>query len=290
LSFLFAQVYFPMPMDRERSRPVFQKLGRQLSKLEAKTAPQNVHKFRTASRRVEVLLEEFVAAPDRNQEKLLRLLARLRRKAGRVRDLDVQISALRSLKIPQELTRKSQLLRQLADERARREHRLAKAFSKEKVRELRRRLKRAARKPETREKDALNLAMRPLAELGRAPGPLTEKLLHQYRIAGKRARYLAELGGNDAAAQRLVEQLKRMQDVIGDWQDWLKLTQRVEKLLAGAQESPLMNALHNVTRAKFRQAFDALSETRAGLASKRPVSAFLARGRGPSEPAVAAVA
>ena len=36
-----------------------------------------------------------------NDKKLLKLLARLRKKAGRVRDLDVQSAALRSLKIPQ---------------------------------------------------------------------------------------------------------------------------------------------------------------------------------------------
>jgi CHAD domain-containing protein len=276
-------VSFHMPVDRDRSRLVFQKLGRRLSKLGVKSAPENVHKFRTSSRRVEALLQELVAEPNRNDKKLLKLLSRLRRKAGRVRDLDVQISALRSLKIPQEPARKAQLLHLLTEERARREHRLAKAFGGQTVRELRRRLKRAAGDAEIPDgKDAVRLALRQLAALGRNPDPLTEKILHQYRIAGKRARYIAELGGKDAEAQRLVEQLKHMQDAIGDWHDWLKLAQKAEELFGGVREAPLVSALHNVTRAKFRHALDALAATRAAFSTPKPMSVAMAAGRKPA--------
>jgi CHAD domain-containing protein len=274
-----------MPIDQERSRLVFQKLSRQLSKLGAKPAPQSVHKFRTCSRRVEALLDELIAEPNRNDQKLLKLLAQLRGKAGRVRDLDVQIASLRNLKISQDAARKAQLLRSLAEERARRERRLAKAFSQETVRELRRRLKRAARRADIAgEHDALKIAMQCLGSLARTQTPLTEKIMHQYRIVGKRARYLAELDANDPQARRLVEQLKRMQDVLGDWHDWLKLTQKAEKILAEeVPPSPLISALRNVARAKFRQAMDILSETRAGLSGKKPVAAEMSQARRPAQ-------
>src|SRR6202050_5067689 len=108
-----------MPVDQKRSRFVFRKLGRQLTKLAAKPAPESVHKFRTSSRRVEALLDELDAA-DRNSTKLLKLLARLRKKAGRVRDLDVQIGSLRNLKVPEGATHKAQLIRTLTEERLRR--------------------------------------------------------------------------------------------------------------------------------------------------------------------------
>ena len=84
-------------------------------------SPENVHKFRTSSRRVEVLVSDLAEQRSGNDKKLLKLLARLRKKAGRVRDLDVQSAALRSLKIPQEPGRKSQLMRTLAEERSQRE-------------------------------------------------------------------------------------------------------------------------------------------------------------------------
>jgi CHAD domain-containing protein len=270
-----------MPVDQDLKRLSFQKLTRQLTKLATKPAPENVHKFRTYSRRVEALVSELVPRLDRNDKKLLKRLGRLRSKAGRVRDLDVQIASLRNLKIPQDPGRKSQLTRTLAEERAQREKKLGKAFDRKIVRELRRRLKRSARHEIPESRELLTLAVRQLTPLERDHAPLTEKILHQYRIAGKRARYLAELAGKDPEAEHLVDQLKRMQDVIGEWHDWLKLTEKAEKLFDGAQDSALLAALRNVTRAKFRRAVDALTETRAALSAKKPVSMQAAPGRKP---------
>ena len=106
-----------MSLDQKRSHFAFQKLNRQLSKLATKPAPENVHKFRTYGRRIEALLDALVAHPNRNDRKLLKMLARLRKKAGRVRDLDVQISSLRGLKVPHEAAQKSELIHALAEER-----------------------------------------------------------------------------------------------------------------------------------------------------------------------------
>jgi CHAD domain-containing protein len=260
-----------MPVDQERTRLTFRRLDRELTKLVAKPAPEHVHRFRTHGRRLEALLDELIAEPNRNQKKLLRLLARLRKKAGRVRDLDVEISSLRNLKVPQEPGHKSQLLRTLSEDRAKREKKLAGAFNKETVRELRKRLRRAASETEIPEgTEPLTQALQLLAQLGRGHAPLTEESLHQHRIVGKRARYLAELAGKNAEAESVVEQLKRMQDVIGDWHDWLKLSQKAESLFGGVQDSALVAALRNVTRAKFRQALSAVTETRAALSAKRP--------------------
>jgi CHAD domain-containing protein len=282
-----------MQLDQEHSRPTFRKLSRQLSELVAKPAPENVHKFRTSSRRVEVLLADLARKRSRNDKKLLKLLARLREKAGQVRDLDVQTAALRSLKIPQEPGRKSQLLRTLTEERALREKKLAKALDKKAVAEVRKRLKRSASGLNIpTNADPLVLAIKKVTKLELDQNAVTEEALHQFRIAGKRARYIAELADKNPEATRLVEQLKHMQDVIGDWHDWLQLTERAEKLFGGVQDSPLVAALRNVTRAKFRQAANALTETRAALASKKsvPVTAMGRRPARQGSVAAAAVA
>ena len=272
-----------MPVDSEKSRLAFQTLNRHLSKLRTKTAPKSVHKFRTYSRRVETLVGELAPERSRNDKKLLKLLARLRKKAGRVRDLDVQIASLRGLKISQEPRRKSQLLRHLSEDRAKREKKLAANFDKKTMRELRKRLKRASSQlqipPGT---EPLSVALRQVDQLGRDDAPLNEKVLHQYRIAGKRARYIAELAGDNPQAQSVVEQLKHMQDVIGDWHDSLKLTERAEELFGGVLDSGLVAALRNVTRAKFHQAFEVLNNTRAALSGKKPVSIAAPAGRKPT--------
>jgi len=261
-----------MPVDEKRSRLAFQKLNRQLSKLSRKPAPVTVHRFRTSGRRVEALLDALVPHPTRNDRKLLELLARLRKKAGRVRDLDVQIAAVRTLKIPQEPQDKAALIHELTEERTGREKKLARAFDKDTLRELRRRLKKAALEEIPGAGNPLVIAMRQLEALARDRAPLTEKTLHRYRVVGKRARYLAELAADSPESGRIIELLKRMQDVLGDWHDWLKLTEKAEALLGTVPENPLVSALHTITGTKFRKAIDALAETRIALSARRPAA------------------
>ena len=274
-----------MSIDLKRSRLAFQKLGREVTKLTRKPAPESVHKFRTNSRRVEAVLSEVVPELNRNDKKLLKLLSRLRKKAGRVRDLDVEIASLRSLKIPGGNGHKSQFVDALVQERTKREQKLAKAFDSQTAAKLRKRLKRAIGDIDLpKNSDPLNLTLSKLAKLSSDHVPLTEKTLHQYRVIGKRARYIAELADEDSEAKRIVDQLKHMQDVIGDWHDWLKLTQRAEKLFGGVRDSALVAMLRNVTQAKFRQSVDAVAETRASLFSKKSqaVDATAAPARKPS--------
>ena len=261
-----------MSVDHKRSRLAFQKLNRQLGKLSTKPAPENVHKFRTYGRRVEALLEALVPHPNRNDKKLLKLLARLRKKAGRVRDLDVQISALRNLKVSPEAVAKSQLIHTLVEERHNREKKLSRTFNQDTMLDLRRRLKRASTDEIPTTADPLAIALRELQALARDRAPLTEKTLHRYRVVGKRARYLAELAGEEPEAVRTVELLKRMQDVLGDWHDWLKLTERADELFGASSGSGLLNALRNVTRTKFRKAIDVLAETRSALSGRKMVA------------------
>jgi len=261
-----------MPIDAKRSRLAFRKLESELTRLERKPAPENVHKFRTNSRRVEALLLEVVRKHRGNDEKLLKLLAKLRKKAGRVRDLDVQISCLKNLKIPQGNGHKAHFLETLIEERATREKKLARAFDHKTSSEIRRRLKRAASGLEIpRNAEPMALTTSRLAQLGQSKDPVTEKILHQYRIVGKRARYIAEFAVDDPETNRLVADLKKMQDVIGDWHDWLKLTQKAEDFLGNSRDSALVALLRNLTQAKFRQSLDAVTEMRAALGKKREV-------------------
>jgi len=261
-----------MPLAQENIRPTLRKLNRQLSKLASKPAPENIHRFRTSSRRVEVLVADLAQERSRNDKKWVKLLGRLRKKAGRVRDLDVEIAALRSLKIPQEPVRKSQLMRTLAEERGEREKKLVKTLDKKTVSEVCKRLKRTAGSLEIPKNiNPLAVALQKVTELELDQSAVTEETLHRFRIAGKRARYIAEMAGKNAEAVRLVEQLNHMQDAIGDWHDWDQLAQRAERLFGGVRDSALVSALRNVARAKFRQAVNTLTEMRPKLAGKKTV-------------------
>jgi CHAD domain-containing protein len=252
-----------MSIDPKRMRAVFQKLDRDLIKLSSKPQPDSVHRFRTGTRRLQILLGELSPKLDRNQKKLLKLLGRIRKRAGKVRDLDVQSAALRSLKVPREPRRKTQLVNQLIELRAEQEKKLRKAVDKASVREIRKRLKRAAGRFDLKtSRDPLAVAKAMLETVDRAGAPLTETVLHQYRILSKRARYAAEFANPSPQADQFIAQLKRIQDASGDWHDWLTLTQTANQHLGDVRESPLVAELHNVTGAKFRRAVAVLSQMR----------------------------
>ncbi len=260
----FDCLFFAMPIAPKRSRAVFQKLEQDLVKLSSKPRAENVHRFRTGTRRLQILLSELSPRMDRNQKKLLKLLSRVRKRAGKVRDLDVQLAALRTLKIPQEPRRKTQLVNHLIELRAQQEKKLQKAVDKDTVREIRKRLKRAGKNfnPEA-SRDPLAVATAMLEGINRGDAPVTEALLHKYRILSKRARYAAEFAETSAKAQEFIAGVKRIQDALGDWHDWLTLTQTTSEHLGEVRESPLVAELHNVTGAKFRHAVAVLSPMRA---------------------------
>jgi CHAD domain-containing protein len=261
-----------MPIAPDRSQLAFRKTERALLKLSSQQSAESVHAFRTTSRRLETLLEQLLPERDRNQKKLLKMLNRIRRRAGKVRDLDVQLAALRSLKVPQEPRRKTRLTQGLIELRAKQEKKLRKLLTKDVVREIRKRLSRGSKevRPET-SRDALMVARAMLTEVVRPAGPVSEDVLHQYRMVVKRARYAAEFAPKSVEANQFIAQLKRLQDAVGNWHDWLTLTQAATKRLGDVNQSSLVAALHNVTGSKFRHAVAALAATPTSQPAARPI-------------------
>ncbi len=247
---------------------VFARISRHIGRLARDPKSDDVHRFRTNSRRVEALTAELL--PDNgNKKKLLKLLSRLRKRAGKVRDLDVQIVFLKNLRVPDRQNHRAQLLELLAEEHGRRSKKLGKSFDAETVRDLRKRLRRAKDEIKLEGINPLKLAVSRLPKLGVMP--MSEKMLHACRIAAKQSRYLAELATESADARAFVEELKRAQDEVGEWHDVLKLEQKAEKLFGTVHDSALVAALQNISRAWFRRAVSTMTTTIAAL-SKRPSS------------------
>ena len=250
--FQFAAAVSPF---EKQSRLVFQRMSRQIGKLVQSSTIDNVHKFRTNSRRIEVLVSEL-ARESGNKKKLLKLLSKLRKKAGKVRDLDVQIAFLKELKVPDRQNQRAQLLEWLDSEQTRRKKKLEKALDSEIAAELRKRLRRVQSETQLDGIDPLKLAQKRLPDPGTTP--LSEKMLHTCRIEAKKARYLAEMAPESAESKHFIDELKKAQDAIGEWHDIMKLKERAEQLFGGVSDSALVSVLQNISRAKFRRASSAL--------------------------------
>jgi len=249
-----------MAISAERGKSIFRKTEKELLRLSSGHQADAIHGFRTTTRRLQTLLEQLVANSDRKNKKLLKMLNRIRKTAGKVRDMDVQIEALRSLKVPQEPRRKTQLMQSLIELRAQHERKLHKLVKKEDIREIRKRLRRAEESVNLdSSRDPLSVARQMVNSVPVPQAPAQEEALHRYRLVVKRARYAAEFAPKSAEATKFLAELKRVQDALGNWHDWLTLTHTAVERLGDVNQSSLVAVLRNVTRGKFRHAVSAVT-------------------------------
>lgn len=234
-----------------------------------------VHFFRTSCRRLEAYAELMPAESRRRLRKLGRRLDRARRLAGRVRDLDVQIELLRA-EIEREREDKRILLAALEEERARAARKLGKELDEEKVAGLRARIARARQVERAARAGAAELRARAWEEavegfvrLSQDFPTVRTKNLHQLRLACKAIRYTAEQALPRPEAAELVGRLKRVQDAIGLWHDWVVLGERARELLPS--ERTLFNVLRSHERTSRAEALKQAREiTRPHIRVEEP--------------------
>ena len=253
-----------MAISSEHVQRIFRRTEHELDRLSSEKHAKAVHGFRTSARRLETLLEEIAPRRDRHAKKLLKTLNGIRRRAGKVRDLDVQLGALRSLKVPQEPRRKTRLMQNLIELRLKHEGKLYKFLRKHDIREIHKRFKQVHKSFETDgARDPLAVARQTIASAIPRGFAMDPEKLHRCRIAVKRARYAAELAEKSPAATEFIAELKRMQDALGNWHDWQLLTETAKRRLGEVNQSSLVAVLHNVTQGKFRQAVRSVSSPEA---------------------------
>jgi len=267
-----------MASDQNRTQALFDQLQR-ISRISSGTKPETVHHLRTTIRRIETLVAAAWPAPARKEAKLMKHLSRLRRRAGKVRDLDVQIEALASLRLDSIARDRARVMSFLQKARISREKKLIAAFEEELEEGLRKRLKRTSQRlqqelPQPAQQQAaeerfLRAALERFAAVVKRHATLGEANLHQFRMDCKRVRYLAEMAGEGPKVNEVIAQLKRIQDSIGAWHDWLTLTATAERVLSPSGHVPLLAALHASTRSKYLEAQRITADARRVLLEMR---------------------
>lgn len=203
--------------------------------------PEDVHRFRVATRRTRALIRATRPLLGERLSTLADELKWLAGLLGPVRDRDVLIGRLRdeTRKLDIDRAAGEMLVAQLEDERERLRDSLLDALHSERYFELLDAFELAVESlaEVTSEQKEREIARGELHELRRAakqlaPAPADDEL-HALRITAKRARYGAELVAAGRSSKQLrgyLEALKELQDVVGEHQDAVVAEATLRKL------------------------------------------------------------
>ena len=226
----------------------------------------------------------------------LQQLKRVRRAAGPVRDLDVHRKLLESWiekRAPQQdatnvdgegragisdIGTEASLLRSqadkldawLKDERKRLAHGMQKQIRKrqqeltEKQSEFFAAFDRVHRGGSRVPRPAAAVALEDFMRASDAMPLLHAENLHDFRKATKKARYVAESGGAEGRSCNVAKALKRIQDAIGVWHDWLCLAEEATTAL-GHDAPELTASLEHEVERQFAAAIKTTQTMRGRL-------------------------
>lgn len=250
-----------MAFDLSLVQKDIRKMKRFLKHAPKHATPKQVHSLRMAIRRFEAAMRALALDCNANEERLLRKLAELRKRTGKVRDLDVLTGNVANLKLSGEEQCQVELLEYLGAEHADRSQQLH-SFAVKHGESLRRRFKRTATYLNTSAENitanetALGHTMMSELRLQREltkPVRLTEDNLHPYRLQIKELRYILEME-KDPADRVLIETLGQMKDAIGEWHDWQQLAILARDHLSHGSGCKLIPLLQETAQKKLKHA------------------------------------
>lgn len=252
-----------MTVLEKHMRGLNKDLSSVISKVLDDSKPKSVHRLRTTIRRIESLVTYAKPEISKKEERSLEKMAVLRKRAGKVRDLDVQADLLGTLGNGSAAKDRETLAELLSKKREQQAKRLESAIRKLHDAKFFGRLDRITAQAGVPQ-DSKN---RPLAPLEEAKAQLLEMArdfgfaqtmkpsrLHEARVTLKRIRYLAEVAEESAEQKDFMRKLKSTQDAIGDWHDWLELTDRAEKRFSDRANSALVHEARTILSARHSDA------------------------------------
>jgi CHAD domain-containing protein len=258
-----------MTLLAKRMRGLNRDLLVAVSKVLGDPKPKRVHRLRTTIRRIESLVSYANPEIGKKEERSLEKMADLRKRAGKVRDVDVQKDLLVTLGNGSAAKDRKTLAELLEKKRGQQAKRLESAIKKMHEVKFFSRLDHVAEQAgvpqdgKNRPLAPLEEAQAQLAEMAREFGSgqtMKASRLHEARVTLKRIRYLAELAEESAVQKDFMRNLKSAQDAIGDWHDWLELTGRAEKRFSDRASCALLRELRTVLSARHSDATSAVNK------------------------------
>lgn len=258
-----------MALDPREVQKPLSKLRKLLKKMPKQPTPEQVHDLRTNSRRLEATVKALQLDRKRKGRRILTTLAPLRKRAGRVRDMDVLTGFAAGLSANGSQEPVVQLLEHLGESRFQAARKLHKSVVKRR------------RTAKMRLKHCSSLVDRNLGESGKrrfgewqasatadalklsgeiAGWPrLTTQNLHPFRLKVKELRNVLKMTGKD---DELVDRLGEVKDAIGEWHDWTVLLEIAIDALGKRERRLLVRQINNIKKQKERTALDAANRVR----------------------------
>jgi|HubBroStandDraft_4_1064222.scaffolds.fasta_scaffold57218_3 CHAD domain-containing protein len=264
-----------MSLNIDRILKSVRRVRKFLAKAPKNPPPEKIRDLRTSARRLEAAIEAFGLGSKRREKRLFRDLRQVRKRAGKVRDMDVFTGHLWGL--PQQEDEKEcviELAEHLGVRRAKAAKRLRRT-AKELGPRLRAELKKGAKyfekllgrgqkKTDGAAEESSSEAMGRALELSsalRSPAHLDKRNLHPYRLKVKELRYVLQLS-DDPPKQQLVNKLGEVKDAIGEWHDWEGLIAIATDVLSHGSRCNLLRALKATSENKFERALALANELR----------------------------
>ena len=268
-----------MPLVKSEIQGDFHKLRKSLKGVLKHLRPEDVHKLRTRARRI-VSLTSAHSLRSLDKARLAKPLKRIRKRAGRVRDMDVLTAHLAAMHCDNDPSCRTQLLEYLGAKRYRRADRLVRLLEDEGP-PLRKALRRAAKgvANDTRRnsgKTARKAHSKQTAQVLELtvglsePTHLNKSNLHPYRLKVKELRDALRMAGGTPDS-RFVGELSHCKDAIGEWHDWEELIAIALKTLDHHPECPLVQELKAISKQKLDSALGIAEKLRSDYA-RRPAS------------------
>lgn len=273
-----------MALLEQQIKGLTRDLSEVVSNLSKEATPKSVHRLRTTIRRIESLIS--YANPDlgKKLERSLERLEDLRKRAGKVRDIDVQTKLLGQLGNGSTAKDRKTLASLLEKKRDHQMKRLRSALTRHAGDKLFSRLERVAEKIGTglfRDNPPLAPLEEARLKLSRlaanfsshpAAKPIKPNRLHEARIQLKKIRYLAELADDSGERKLFLTQLEAVQDDVGEWHDWEELTKLAEKRFADRVDCALLSEVRALFAARESAAVSAVIRlfTTPVAAEKKP--------------------
>jgi len=261
-----------MAFDLERIRTSSGKVAKFLRKNSKRPTSDAIHRLRTSTRSLETTFTTLGLDEKGKVRRLLRGLRDVRKRAGKVRDMDVLTADALTVQEHGEQDCLIRLLEHLGTERDRSARKLRRAIAtsdpklrqnlERSSRRLEKLLKRAKENPE--DSDAVSATMAKTLQLSSAlnsPARLTRKNLHPYRLKVKELRNVLQMSDR-ADETELVTKLGEVKDAIGEWHDWDELIAIAGKLLDHGPSCRLMKHLKATNDKKYERALSLVGDLR----------------------------